>query len=800
MPVHSRDAVDVAKTLYSMSRGPTPSERSNARPVMSAPNSRHQSKSPPGKPLSRAYRPSVSCVARKYDVAASIALVGIRGTGLSTLAVMAASALGFRLLDADQQFYQTTGLSRVQYRTVHGTSKYRKAELDLLRFMLSNHPTGAVIVCGPGAVESTGQSLLSDYASSHPVVYVTRDAQDIQTHLRLLDIDNISALRDLSAPSLRIVSNFEFHNVSHLYGSPCDYGNLPGDHSPTPLALKQVERDFLHLVFSITNTEGEHRYFDQRHSSLPIESRPYTYALVLHCPVTDDFWASDPQINELTDAVEVVMPCSYLLAISPIFDNATANYITRHLYTIRRRVQVPLILHIQLDEVESGRSAASMEYYFNALHHSLRLAPEYLCVDLESDSNSLRRLVSAKGSTKIIAQYHDASPPKSAWITNERRWKVSLAKQLGADVVRLTQKAVSLADNFAVRWFLEEVTASDGDGIPIIAYNTGDLGKMSRYLNNILSPVTDPLLPVRSPQDVHTGLLTIGQAQSALFSSFLLDPLYFGIYGNNVAQSLSPVMHNAAFRIYDIPHDYQVFQYSDIYELKRLIKDPKIGGLSVTAPFKSEVIPFVDYMSAEAQIIGAVNTLVPLRTADKSSLLVRNRAGPVLSIYGDNTDWVGIRECVRKNLSPINTIRPRTTALIIGAGGMARAAVYALKRLGVRHIVLSNRTRERAEKLIDHYRQQWSQRSDSEQSNLSDSEASCDISTADSPSMRILEQKDAWPEDINQPTIVVSCVATKSINGTCSFDNSLPENWLGSPTGGVVVEVSQFIHPNTYIS
>ena len=69
-----------------------------------------------------------------------------------------------------------------------------------------------------------------------------------------------------------------------------------------------------------------------------------------------------------------------------------------------------------------------------------------------------------------------------------------------------------------------------------------------------------------------------------------------------------------------------------------------------------------------AQIIGAVNTLIPLRTLDSSSLLERNRAGPTLSVYGDNTDWVGICECVRKNLSPINTIRPRTTALIIGAG------------------------------------------------------------------------------------------------------------------------------------
>jgi hypothetical protein len=58
------------------------------------------------------------------------------------------------------------------------------------------------------------------------------------------------------------------------------------------------------------------------------------------------------------------------------------------------------------------------------------------------------------------------------------------------------------------------------------------------------------------------------------------------------------------------------------------------------------------------------------------------------------------------------------------------------------------------------------------------------------PVFRIVDSKDdPLPEDVNPPTIVISCIPTKDINGTCSVDTSLPDNWLSSPTGGVVIEV-----------
>ncbi|RBQ80802.1 hypothetical protein FVER14953_09877 [Fusarium verticillioides] len=229
-------------------------------------------------------------------------------------------------------------------------------------------------------------------------------------------------------------------------------------------------------------------------------------------------------------------------------------------------------------------------------------------------------------------------------------------------------------------------------------------------------------------------------------------------------------------------------------QLFELVKDNTFGGASITAPFKTAIIPRLDFLSEEAKAIGAVNTLLCLKEPTMDSLLSRNTTGPTVALFGENTDWIGIHTCVQRNLSPINAVRRRTTGLIIGAGGMARAAAYALIRLGVKTILIHNRTRSRAEELIKQFN---AQHKDDSGGTTADG-IEIESGSQDHPSFRIIASKDdAWPEDLSLPTIVVSCVATREIDGQCSADTSLPEHWLSSPTGGVAIEVSVDSHGNT---
>ena len=128
-------------------------------------------------------------------------------------------------------------------------------------------------------------------------------------------------------------------------------------------------------------------------------------------------------------------------------------------------------------------------------------------------------------------------------------------------------------------------------------------------------------------------------------------------------------------------------------------------------------------------------------------------------------------------------IRPWTAALVLGAGGMARAAIYALIRLDVPNIFIHNRTVEHAEKLAAHF-----------------NEFAARYRTTICPSNRrnvkqrimvLKSMEDSWPTEFEQPTIVVSCVPAHSIGGAPAANIMLPIAWLQSVNGGVIVEVRQ---------
>jgi len=168
-----------------------------------------------------------------------------------------------------------------------------------------------------------------------------------------------------------------------------------------------------------------------------------------------------------------------------------------------------------------------------------------------------------------------------------------------------------------------------------------------------------------------------------------LPPQKYYLFGTPISHSMSPTIHNTGFEALGLPHNYELLETKDVDEqIKATITAPEFGGASVTIPFKLDVIPLLDSLSAEAEAIGAVNTIIPIVKPDGSRTL-----------HGDNTDWRGIREAILSR-SPTRVTQP-DTGLIIGAGGTSRAAIYALQSLGTKKIYLFNRTRSSAQALVD---------------------------------------------------------------------------------------------------
>jgi shikimate 5-dehydrogenase/shikimate kinase/3-dehydroquinate dehydratase len=751
----------------------------------------------------------------EWNPNASILLLGIRGTGNTSLGILAASCIGFRLVDAQQEFFHATGVPRSAYAAKHGAEEYRKFEVNLMRSLLSNNPKRCIIVCGPGSAEETGQELLRQSGKHHPIIQIMRDPLEIEGYLKTNNPGKITQITELVDPSYRSLSHFEFYNLceprqmpnSMTSSSAATTTQVAPDETPAYprqyLTLKHVEEDFSRLILAIRSQRSRPRSLYARHtlSFLPPESKPFTYAVTVPIDFSQQAAARLRETDFVADAVKLALNLDTLLPNGKALDHGTSTYITKKYYTLRRNVKLPVIFHVQSSnpgnppEIETEGLARTWNNYINVLSHGLRLAPEYLTLNLETPPDLAHQFLKQQRSGKVIGSFHDGLAEPGAWDSTSRLDLIRTAEAWDCDLVMISQQATSQADNLALQRFVHRAMVEGLDRLPLIAYNLGRDGRGSCFSNSILTPVTHDLFRMHQPSD---SLLTVQAAQNALYASFTLDPLTFGIFGSSVSAALSPAMHNAAFRYCGMPHRYHVFQRSTLRQIEDIVRDENFGGASISSPFKKEVFAVVDYASPEAQAIGAVNTLIPLRSSDLQTVVDRNHAGPVKALFGDNTDWIGVHSCVQQNLSPVNAVKGRTTALILGAGGMAQAAVYAAIRLGVKTIFIHNRTLARAKHLASQFHgKSYSlhnidllKASPRASVNGGDGSVTPEQQVAGPASIYTIESKnEPWPSGFDPPTIIVSCVKRIGENDQPPANNSVPASWLTSPTGGVVIEV-----------
>lgn len=159
---------------------------------------------------------------------------------------------------------------------------------------------------------------------------------------------------------------------------------------------------------------------------------------------------------------------------------------------------------------------------------------------------------------------------------------------------------------------------------------------------------------------------------------------FYLLIGNPVSHSLSPALYNAAFSATGLNCCYLASEVppGSLGEAVAGMRALNIAGGNVTAPYKEEIMGFLDWISPEAELIKSVNTLV-------------NRGG---RLHGFSTDGSGFCRFLREKMGGSLY---GCTVLIAGAGGAARAVSYSLANEGVQSMVIANRTPQRAEHLAD---------------------------------------------------------------------------------------------------
>lgn len=159
----------------------------------------------------------------------------------------------------------------------------------------------------------------------------------------------------------------------------------------------------------------------------------------------------------------------------------------------------------------------------------------------------------------------------------------------------------------------------------------------------------------------------------------------YGIMGMPVSHSLSPAMHNRAFKELGLNKVYLPFPVSDVAAALNGFRALGVRGVSVTIPHKQTVIPLLDSIDPVAERIGAVNTLV----IDNGS------------IHGINTDWRGANRALSEKMTLAGS-----SVLLLGAGGSARAIGFGLLEAGAR-IMIASRTPEKGRQLARQLGCEW---------------------------------------------------------------------------------------------
>ncbi|KAJ5666684.1 hypothetical protein N7462_011093, partial [Penicillium macrosclerotiorum] len=668
-------------------------------------------------------------VRRQYSADATLLLVGCFGAGKKTLGIIASVALRRRFIDFDSFFKQEVQSSPQEFITRNGLARYRDIELEISRNLLTNYEKGCVIVGLGGTASSSQRVLLTEFSRQHPVVYVRRDERDLQ-QLAGTSPEKFTRIFDVFDEFFESCSNFDFFNHSQ--------GQSENPALPTYLKLKETERVFVAFL---------HRLFGKiQRPIFSFDPSPASHTYSLQVPLA---WLDEP--NQDFESLEAgVDAITLLIKSNDLESRRPLDKLARHISKLRTYSRVPIIADVTALAFEPKYLD-----YSKILLNIPRLAPDALACSHECGLEFMSKLNYEKGHTKIIGTFHEASHVGSKQRSLGTSALLQLAEKFKYDAIRVTGESTSASENLSCVSFSQKM--KEESKIPVVSYNTGPLGHTSVCLNPTLSPVV-----LQSMQD--SGI-TVREAQQALSACFLLPKRVFTIFGKSVKYTLSPAMHNTAYKACGLPHIYEPLQTDDISDVHKLLDAENQGGVIVSLPYKSAIMSFLDEVSPDAKDINAVNTVVldHKYRSDGQRVTIRR---------GYNTDYIGIRDCIDKHLSPANAVRDGTTALIIGAGGMARAAVYACYELGVRRICIYNRTTENAQKLRDYYHR------------LARSKLGVDLR------LDILNStNDPWPSDWRSPAIVTSCIPPYEIGSERTIDLRIPEQWLTSRTGGVFLEV-----------
>jgi pentafunctional AROM polypeptide len=504
--------------------------------------------------------------------------MGMRGAGKTTLGRLAAEHLKTPFIDADVLFEDRHRATPKAFVAEHGWPAFRAAETAILKELLQSMGDRTkgpqVVSLGGGVVESNeNREMLKkcwrmdaeqgavpydalDRQKGVAVIHIFREVDKVLMDRRGLPswtgMANGEEVWQRRRPWFRESSSHEFVNFTDgEVMEHADAFSTPDVESSRAARMRfeAVERDFVRFLSRVLYSFG-------------VEATPYLPSKTLRSYlVTFPFADLKPHVDKLplitlgADAVELRadllsdpsktrtndndMPqCDVFEA----YENPSLSFVSEQVALVRRHLpRIPLVFTLRTP-AQGGRypypADAPTEALFTTLRHALKLGCEVIDIEMGMDTALTHALISDAKQRRItvLISWRDkvaSTDGGFTWASEQAGKLYEDAVRMGADLVKIVGTAGQVSDNFALRMFAASVEGHESSIVPLSAYNMGNKGRISRFLNPTLASITHPIAKQHSGHGiVGNPSMTFQEIQKALHLSGLTEKASFIVIQN----------------------------------------------------------------------------------------------------------------------------------------------------------------------------------------------------------------------------------------------------------------------------
>lgn len=615
-----------------------------------------------------------------------ILLIGMRGIGKTTLGNIMNKWYILDFVDMDEYFFKVEECTISEYVARNGWNEFRKQEIKHLiqvievnRHFKTPNTSPLIISCGGGIITTEeGRSFLFELKKSLKVIII---------HIRHSDMDkwilNSTNIMTQSShrPHISTPINQLWQQRRQYYQDLSHADYILDSCSKPELDIASEFIEYINLLLARPLQSKGKSHFSQ-----------IKYEYMYYC-LSFGSVLFQSKVQDIMSGIDAVEYRADL-----IINNLEDGSLWNHLSDFRRTISHSLPLCFSIRSIKhGGKYPASLHSPKDILKQAISFGCSW--IDMEWDTLSeahLEELLILCNSKHIIPiiSYHGYIEYKDQWTAIYdaiSSFSNSINKTYKIETILI--KIISWCDTQdAVSSYFSWI--KDHQNNSLIAHCTGNEGRDTRIYQSLFSPLI--FLTIPNTDSTASGQYTVNELNQIKTERGYILPKNFYLFGSPIQHSLSPSIHNSAFRNLGLPFTYSKHDVSHAPQatIKILDESNKLlasfGGASITAPLKQTIYDHFERDCIICPCVSSIKVVNTLTTLSNDTISMAN------------TDWIAMFHLmndrilsIRRDIAPSGSFKISHNAILLGLGATAQSSIFALDRICIPpdRILLWNRTK-----------------------------------------------------------------------------------------------------------